>query len=310
MNPTPFSIPQGRLSLTTALSVTTADVTAATTIYYTPHNGEQVPMRGSLRTVMQTFAEASLALDSNSGHTGYHQSGKLFDVFGIMRAGVFDIGTGPAWTSAVARADAITRKDGVYVNNAAIVIRFGSGASDTVSVPAYQALYLGTFYASADGQTEDSFANRLVWNAYNRIERGVRVFDATDTWAGSAAASWRQARNNTANQVAMVRGLNEDLVTADVRALALGSGATLREIYAGIGLDAVNAIATGCLPGLATASSAGKTPLNATYRGLPGLGYHYLSWLEYDHASDTRTYYGDNGAATTIQTGIHGVVKA
>src|SRR5262245_18934383 len=73
--------PQGRLTLVSGTPVLTSDQTAKTTIYYTPYVGSVAPFWDGTSWELASIAELSLALDSSSGHTGYHQSGKNFDLF-------------------------------------------------------------------------------------------------------------------------------------------------------------------------------------------------------------------------------------
>lgn len=178
-------VPQGRITLTTALPVTTADVTAAATIYYTPYIGDVIPIYDGTALAYTTFTELSLALSSNSGHTNYHQSGKAFDCFVFNDAGTIRLGTGPAWSSDTARGTGagtteLERYKGLRVNKVSITLRFGSSSGNTVTVDARKATYVGTFYCTANGQTEDSAINRLAWNEYHRAVRSqANYFTAT-----------------------------------------------------------------------------------------------------------------------------------
>lgn len=307
---------QQRLSLTTALPVTTGDITSAATIYMTPAKGNRVSLWDGSYWHNLAQVELSLALSSNSGHTNYHQSGKNFDVFYFDDNGTKRIGTGPAWTSDTGRGSGagtteISRLSGVLVNVNSIVLRFGSASGNTVAVAANRATYLGTFRCSADGQTEDSRAKRFLWNYYNRLPRAMRVLEGTDSWSGSGAASWRQMNNSAANQLAFVAGAGEDRVRASALLFASNSTSTFRGIRCGIGIDATNAFADGCLPGdVMVDNNAFSRSLSATYDGFPGVGYHFLAALEYDNAADTRTYAGDAGAPTVLQSGITGEVMA
>ena len=298
-----------RLTGTTALAVTTADVTAIATLYSTPDKGASIALyNGSIWEVF-TQAELSMALDSDSGHTGYHQSGKIFDVFYFDDAGTKRIGTGPAWTNDTTRASAISRLNGVWVNTSSMTVRFGSASGNTVTVAASRGTYLGTIYCTANGQTEDSLAKRMVWNCYNRRARAMRVLEATDSWAYSTA-TWRQMNNSAANQMAFVRGLNEDAAVAHVTASAISSASTVRYVRSGIGLDATNAIAAGCLTASCSVSDTIAGSPRAEWKGYPGLGYHFLSALEYSNGGDTQTWHGDLAVPTIIQAGIHGTVFA
>lgn len=306
-----------RLSLTTAVPVTTADVTAAATAYLTPYQGNTVLVYGGATFAAYPSAELSIALDSNAGHAGYHQSGKNFDVFGYVTGGVLGIGTGPAWTGDTARgAGAGTTElqllNGIQTNKNAITLRFGSASGSTVAVSANQATYLGTFRTTADGQTEDSLAKRFVWNNYNRVDRPMQnVTETTDTWTYTTAA-FRQANANAANQLAMVIGLSEDQVAALAQGAVRNTGAAgTANMEAGIGLDATNANAAGVQFSIGSLLSSGvNQACMATWRGFPGIGYHFLAWLEKSTAAGTSTWLGDIGDNTICQTGISGEIRS
>lgn len=298
---------QHRVTLTTVLPVTISDVTAAATVYLTPYNGTALNIGG----VSYTTSELSLALDSNAGHAGYHQSGKNFDLFAYIVSGSTPgIGTGPAWSSDVLRGTGagtteLQRTNGIQVNKNTITLRIGTNSGDTTSVTANNATYLGTFRTTADGQTEDSAAKRFVWNNYNRVTRSMLVVDTTDTWTYSTD-TYRQARASTANQLDMLIGLSEDTVSAQVFAMASDSTGNAR-VDIGIGIDSTTA-ASGIFGAFLTVSSITSGGM-ATYNGLPGLGRHFLVWLERSGTGNTTTWSGDNGG-TERQSGISGSVRA
>jgi hypothetical protein len=291
-----------RLSLGSAgVPVTTADVTAATAIRIEPYEHNTIPILGSdgLWTPY-TMDAASFSLSAT-----YHLNGNNYDLYVEATTGTPRLCTAPTWGADTTRADALSRTAGRSVNNATITLRFGTGAGDTVSVPAGQALYLGTFRCSANGQTEDSAAKRFVWNMYNRVLRPMERRDTTNTWNYSSAA-YQQANANAANQLAFVRGLDEDMAWALVLGAATTSGVT-RRVALGIGL------------GSSTVNSSINVPIDvdsgtakhgaAHYFGLPGLGYRELRWLEIGAGVDTQTWVGDLGT-TYLQTGIVGGVMA
>ena len=305
---------QHRLSLTTAVPVTVSDVTAATTLYMTPDKGNGIVNFDGTYWDVVAQSELSLAFSSNNAHTNYHQSGKNFDVWYFDDGGTKRIGTGAAWTNDTTRADALVRLNGVYVNNATIAaMRFGSASGNTVSVSANRATWLGTIRMSADGQCEDSLAKRFVWNAYNRRPRAMRVLEATDSWTYTSTTV-RQTNNSTANQLAFVRGLDEDAAKAWTHAEATTSDTTKHTIATSIGLDSTSAFAAGSFPAFVQIINSTNGPQlgapTAHYEGFPGLGYHYLAWQEKGGGSGTVTWYGDNGAPSATQNGIFGEVFA
>lgn len=276
--------PGGRLTLTTALPVTTADVTAAATLYYTPYVSDTVSLYNGTTWVRQAFTERSLSLTLTSG--------KNYDVFLYDNAGTLTLELSQAWTNDTTRADALTLQNGVYVK---------SGSTGR--------LWLGTIRASGTNTTEDSYAKRFIWNAYNRVQRPMRVLEATDTWTYTTATI-RQANGAAANQLALVCGLASDAIDVTIGASANNSSADVA-FAVGVGEDATNSFTTGGIfPLIENDVVTSRAQLFAHLRTIPALGYHFYSWNEYSQAVGTTTWIGDNGTPTITQSGIHGMWRA
>lgn len=277
--PPTFMGAEGRLTAQTATCVPTIDVTAATSVFYTPCGGSRIALYdGTAVWNVRSFTELSLSI---SGCT----ASKPYDVF------VYDNAGAPAlemlvWTNATTRATALVQQDGVLVKTGALTRRF-----------------VGTFYCdSSGGQTDDTLAKAYVWNMYNRRTRPLRRIDATASWTYNSATI-RQANASTANQVEVMVGLSEDAVAANVLASAQGTIAETPIVT--IGLDSTTAAATGVRsagPRLAAANQ--DTPVLASFTGFPGVGFHFLAWLEARTGSNTMTFEGQNG--TSAQSGIEG----
>lgn len=271
-----------RLTLTTAVPVTTSDVTGATTIYLTPYIGAQIALYdGSSAWAYKTSAEVSLAI-------GTLTSGKNYDVFAYLSGGNLTL-EAVAWTNDTTRATAITMQDGVYVKSGTTTKR-----------------YVGTFRTTSTTTTEDSAAKRFLWNASNRVSRVMAVPHTTDNYTYSTA-TWRQANADSANQLAYVDGLCVSHVYAQGRILAGGSAGT-QDAHVGIGLDSTSANSGGMAGGGATNNV--NLPGYSMYRGYPGIGYHYLALLERGHGSGTQAWWGDAGAPTVHANGIFGSIDA
>lgn len=294
--------PEGRLSLVTATPVMTSEQAAKTTIYYGPYKGDLVPIySGTWKET--TFTELSLALDSNSGHTGYHQSGKNFDLFVYDDSGTLRLVSGPAWTNDTTRATALEYKNGILMNAASMTGRFGSSSGNTVTVAQDRGTYVGTFRASADGTTTwevggtaagGDAGNLFLWNCYNRVNVSIAVRDSTDSWT-YGTATWRSLNNSTTHRVSFIRGLDEDSMWGGVGiTISPPSG---NNGAASIGLDSTSAVWSQA--SIATANASGATnaaAANAIFGGLPGLGFHYLQALEYSAAASS-TFWGDAGTS-------------
>lgn len=301
--------PGGRLTLTSGISVTTSDVTGGTSIYYTPHVNDLLPLYDGTVWAVKQFTELELVLDSDSGHTGYHQNGKCFDVYVFDDSGTLRLGSSPMWTDVNNRgaANDIARLNGRWTNAASLQLRFGSASGSLVTVAAGEALYVGTFLTTSDGATSDSLLYRHLWNTYNRAPRAIRSLDTTDSWTYSTA-TWRLANNSANSILGFVRGLDEDAVSAQVMASVSNDTATPRAVFVAVGVSSASAPSGSRTVAMCTSAVYGAP--HGAYHGFPGLGYQYVSWLEMGTGVDIQTWYGDNGSTTNLQSGISGVVLA
>lgn len=296
--------PGGRLTLTSLTPVTTADVTAATTVYYTPYKHGKVPLYdGSAWTVNSIATELSQATSDATKSPAATTAGGIYDVFVWDDAGTLRATRGPAWTAPGVRGTGagtteLERLNGRYVNK----ISISNGPL------AQRGLYVGTIFSDISAnQIFDSNAKRYVWNCYNRVVRKLLVVDATNNWAYSLDV-WRQARATTTNQLEMVIGLSEDIVSASVTASGSESGVG-GKLYVGIGLDSTTTNSANLAPLVASGSGLAQQ-LSAVYSGFPDIGRHYLAWLERSNATGTGTFWGTAGISDRVQSGIIGQILA
>jgi hypothetical protein len=178
-----LSITSGRLTLTSGTPVTTADVTAATTVYFAPYKGNKITLHDGKGTWNDfSFTELSVSVPSTTTTP--------FDIFIYDAAGTLTLET-LDWTNDTTRATALTWQDGVYVLSGDSTRRYlGTGRTTGVS-----------------GQTEKSQTYMGLWNYYNRVATRLRVNDATShTYT---TASWRSWNNDNTIRVEVVRGVNE-----------------------------------------------------------------------------------------------------
>lgn len=294
-------LPQGRLTLESGVGVSTSDQSAKTTVYYTPYQGNLVPIYDGTQFIPTAFTELSQLTTDSTKSPAAVANNSNYDLFVWSDSGTLRCTRGPAWTSDTGRGTGAATTElelvkGLYLNKVAI----------TNGPAANRGTYVGTVRSNSSAQINDSVLLRMVWNAYNRRPRAMQVFESTDTWTYSTQG-YRQMNNSAANQLAFVRGLNEDAVEARVLAAALSSGGTVRYVKAAVGLDSTTTRSG--LAGVSTVSSSVQAMLNPSYYGFPGLGYHYLAALEYGGGTDTQTWVGDSGT-TTEQSGIIGQVFA
>lgn len=275
---------QGRLTLTSNTPITTSDVTGATTIYYTPYQGNMIGLyTGGVWTVV-SFTEVSIAVPSTTN--------TMYDVWGYNSSGTLVLDT-TAWTNDTTRATALTTQDGIYVKSGDATRR-----------------YLGSFRTtSVSGQTEDSISKRWLYNYYNRTTKPLYVIDTTNSWTYSAAApGWRQARASSANQLDFIQGVVEDQVFAEVIIYGPTSSVTPKQLQPGIGINSTTSDSSIIK---FSKSTLGTPEIGLSeWIGFCSTGRNYIAWLEQADNSgggSTQTYYGDDGG-TKVQSGIWGSV--
>jgi hypothetical protein len=294
--------PQGRLTLETAVPVSTSDQSGKTTVYYTPHIGTSVPIYNGTTFTMTTFAELSQLTTDNTKSPAVVANNSVYDVFVWSDSGTMRATRGPLWSSDTSRGTGagtteLERVGGIYLNKVDI----------TNGPAANRGTYVGTIRSDGSAQINDTVLLRYVWNAYHAVKRPMRAVDATNTWNYSTA-TWRQANAAATNQISYVVGLSNDAVEAKVVGHAVNSGATVRGVSVGIGVDSTSAN-TASLTGRVQVDNTATVMAIASYAGYPGIGKHTLAWLEKGNGTDTQTWSGDGGFSDAeLQSGISGVV--
>lgn len=293
-NITAVTPPGGRLTLTTATPVMTADATAQGTIFYDTYSSNTVPVAGAYLTIGSN--EISLILDATN-----QLSGKLYDVFAINVSGTLTLCAGPAWTNSTTRSQAIALSAGIWTNSGSMTHCFNN-AVDKGPISGNAGTYLGTFDATANGQTGMQFhpaaaaggANAVlgVYNAYNRVALSSTSLDNTSTWT-YATATWRAADNNNSNRVSYVDGLAQSVVSCTYGVLETGSNG------AETGCDLNSTSATPAVIAYNQSASGGFN--NSTVDFAPTLGLNFGQAMEYSAAGATITYYG-TGASGGFQS--------
>lgn len=351
---------QGRLTLTSGDPTPTTDVTAATTVYWTPFKGNKTSLYDGTRWKLYGVSEISLALGTIinaqaydifiydnggtvtlellewanatatmtiaapgvvtwTGHgltTGnsitFTTSGalptgvtantqyfvtvvdantfKLSTTLANVSAGTFITTTGSQSGTHMAhgphaRATALVSQDGILSKTGALTRR-----------------YVGTFMTTATTTTEDSKAKRFLWNYYGQVQKPLQITESTDSWTYTTA-TWRQKNATASNKVEIICGLAGSFIS--LTEVGIQSNALANVVRrSGIGLDSTSAIASGCLTGVQVA--VGSSYSMAVINHQPTIGYHSYIELEWSTATGTTTWFGDNGDATILQSGMIG----
>jgi hypothetical protein len=275
---TPFMC-QGRLTLVSGTPIPTTDQSGKSTVYFTPYMGSRIALYSGTVWEFFSFTEFSITL---SGLT----TNKNYDVFAYSNAGTPTLEL-TAWTSDTARATALTTQDGVLVKTGALTRR-----------------YLGTIRATAANQTQDTAAQRFVWNHYNRSWRSLQRTYSTGSWT-YAAQAYRAVNSTNANRVEYVVGYAESLTP--IRSLALETATTYNlDQGNAMGLDSTTAASTGVMRGQVCDNSMTNISWSEGVE-YASLGYHYIQWLESANAGGTTTFYSAPDAR--VQGGMLGMIE-
>lgn len=262
----PYGVCGGRLTLTTATPVTTADVSAAGTLYFTPYSaafgcGQVGLYDGSTGWDVLNFTELSLNISA-------YTASKPYDIWIYNNSGTAALDS-TVWTNSTTRATALAVQDGVYVKTGATTRR-----------------YLGTIYInSSGGQTDDSVAKRNVWNYYNRVVRNLYAYEATSHAYGTGA--WRLWNNSTTNNNREITiGVAENAVTIGLYVSGT-AGNVFNQWFVGVSYDVTNATLDAAAR-VASTNTSGEE-LGAMINHVPAAGNHYYAVVEYVSAGVNAT---------------------
>jgi hypothetical protein len=297
---TVLTAPQGRLTLTSATPVMTADATAQATVFYDSFVGSQVPISGSMITIPSN--EASLVLDAT-----HDLSGSLYDVFAINSSGLV-LCSGPAWTSTSARGTGagtteLQLSNGVWTNKNSLTNCWNNSV-DKGPISANQGTYLGTFKATANGQTGMQFtpaaaaggSNSILglYNAYNQRPLLSTSRDNTATWTYTTA-TWRAANNNNNNRISFVDGLGQSYIDSAYTVL-ISNNAIAQSGVVGIDLNSTTAT-----PFISNLTFGVSVTAFVPGRFDPVLGLQFVQAMEYSTGSTTTFQGTANSAVNQVQ---------
>ena len=257
----PYHLCQGRITLTSGTPVTTADVTGATSIYFTPYKGDQIGLFDGTYWDILAFAELTLSL------AGYTAS-KPYDIFAYNNSGAVALES-LVWTDATTRATALVYQNGILVKSGTTTRR-----------------YLGTIYInSSGGQTDDSNTKRFVWNYYNQKDRQIKRTESTaHTYNSSTPREWN---NNAAIRVYFVLGLIEEPIYGFFTCRIYNTA------VCGFALNRTNDYSANSITPYNGSSSAaqwnvgGSTSLDITHLNV---GYNYLTVCEDNGGGGTSNF--------------------
>lgn len=218
-----------------------------------------------------TFTERSLLLSGLTANRNY-------DVFLYVSSGTLNLES-LVWNSS---SDSNTRTTGLVLTSGGVYTKSGDATRR----------YVGTFRTTGTtGQTEDSASKRFVWNCYNRVKKSMSstIFSGTiASWSG-ASREWNGGAS--VNRIGLVVGNIEDalIVNGSLGATTVTSGSTVQAGFA------VNSTTSFFGSSYTDSQIAGFTTRVSTHLGMPGLGYNYITAVQY--ASANAAWYSVYGSA-------------
>ena len=279
--------PGGRLTLTSGTPLITSDVTAATSVYYTPYLHDAIDLYDGTAWRRYQFAELTLSI---AGYT----AGKNFDIWCVLSAGVPSLAS-DVWTGDVTRATAISRTNGRLTKTGDLT-----------------RLYLGTIRTTATtGQTEISFGltpaaggsqpKCYIYNEYNKVLISFYALDSTDSW-GYATSTWRSMNaggtgSGVYNRFTFVNGNNLVVSGKGINLAQANSQGALGNAF---GVDSTST-PYGAFCTATGLGSGNNIVMHSIIDYTPSVGIHFIQELEYGGSG--ATIYGDAGQPSIYQSG-------
>jgi hypothetical protein len=253
----PPGVSEGRLTLATGTPVTIVDQAAKTTVYFAPYKGNRISLYDGSGWTCHHFTEKSVSVPATTVTP--------FDVFAYLSGGAVTL-QAVSWTNDTTRATALTTQDGIYVKTGATTHK-----------------YLGTGRTtSVNGQTEDSIANRFLWNYYNRVDTYLTVTDSNAHTYNTA--TYRPWNNDATIRVGLIQGVREVPITISVIGETIAHAAGVA--FVGVGLNTTSAAS-----GISTMNTYTETMrLSSVTMLTPIMGYSYLQILEYASGAVNSTF--------------------
>jgi hypothetical protein len=286
----------GRLTLTSGTPVLVTNTTAQGTVYFTPADGPGngwIAIYNGVNWANYPFTEQNVVLDTTN-----FLSTKAYDWFMFLVGTTPTLGYGPAWTTAAGpgtRSAALARLNGIQTNSATITLR--TSASQTFSVSANQATWIGSTYATANGQTGMAFTSTGagggagilgVYNPFNQVLFNANEQDTTANWT-YAVATWRHSDGNANNSVSYFDGEGTSSIVAIFnQTYAPTSGNT----FNGIGFNWSSGAPVGYTEGSGGVTASNNQGLTIQGSFVPVLGFNVISALEIAENAATVTYNG------------------
>lgn len=287
--------PQGYLTVSAdASNPIVASDTTSTTVRYVPFVGSWTVLSNGTILYPYQFSAMTLTL------TGAQAANIIYDIFMVYNSGTPTIGTGPAWSVSTAGAGsrgaavALTRLNGVWVNNLAITLT-NNGAP--IACGALEGVYLGSILVdSAAGNVSclPAYGQSRkwgVWNAYNRQKIILQGGDSTASWTYNSTTP-RPSNNDSNNTLIVLSCLPEEIIQIEFNENTQSNTVAANTPRIGIGVNSTTTV-SGLSPRSPGSASILNNNMTAMYESIPTIGRNDYTMLEYLAAgTTTNTWFG------------------
>ena len=297
----PPAPPGGRLTTSSSVCVPTADIVAATAIYYAPCQSPYVPIYNGTSVQSYNFTSSvtdtvGLTLTLGSNWT----ASTLFDVYATLNGGSPVLCTIP-WSSTgfgtSTRTSGLVIYAGLLTNSSPASCRTTN--STTLSVSVNQGTYLGTFLTNGNtGQIDLKFgtlasgggaAVQGVWNSYNQTLGTFFVQDTSTSLYITSATTTQPYDANTSggvgNRVTVVQGGAGNALNLNFTAYFTTSSSN---VAIGFGWNSTSAFSSRCSTALASGSSS--FPMNSSCSVYASAGLNYVQALQWASSAGTTAF--------------------
>lgn len=308
----PPVMPQGRLTLTSGVAVTTANVALSNVIYYTPACGRYVPIwTGTKFNNVDMGGELSQLTTDTTKSPAAVVASTVYDMFVWNDAGTMRCTRGPSWSAGATAGSNSARGQGAGSTQLSLVSGILVNAFAITNGPAAgYGTYVGTIMSDASSLLTMSYggtgaggiqAYLGVWNAYNRVAVRAKVSDSTSSWNYTSSAI-RAVNGSSNNSIAFVTGSAVDAL--DVNYAGVCTITPTAAAYALWGFALNSSTTFDRTTGAGSQTAAGPYCwLPAVGKLAPVLGSNSIVAVEQSDGTHAATFSGD-GSNVYIKQGL------
>lgn len=298
-----YLAPQGRITLSTGVAVMTSTVSGATSVLYTPSNGNLIPIFNGTNWLPTAFTELSQLTTDTTKSPAACTTNSNYDIFVWNDSGTIRATRGPAWSSNTVRGTGAGTSEldftTAFPTNKNAITN-GPAANRGTWVGSIRTNGSSTVDYNVGGGASGGFAGSLgVWNMYNRNLTTGQSVDGGVSYP-LTSNTIRQARASAGNQVSVLVGLAVDTLCVSYQTRIDTAAVSGAFAQIGIGEDTTTTFTS---PRIFIKTVAAVLFLGSPYTTIvktPLLGYHTYAALEASDGTNANSFNGDANATLTL----------